>query len=331
MTATSNGYLYLSPVGTDNPTSSTLNFPAADIGPTQSPSDSARAACCGLPSWLPQWQDHPLIFDVTGYFTPDNTGATFHALTPARLLDSRIGTGGISGAIAEHSAVSFQVTGVGGVPANATAVTGNLTVTGQTSNGYLFLSPVGANDPTSSTLNFPAADDRANAVTVGLDGAGKLWVTFVAPTVGKTTDVLFDVTGYFTADLTGGAFVPLTPARFLDTRNGTGGISGPIAEHSARHVPGRGRRRRAGRRVGRDGQPDRDRPDQQRLPVPQPGRRQDPTSSTLNFPAGDDRANAATVGLGSGGLLWVTFVAATVGQTTYLVFDVTGYFISASI
>ncbi len=79
----------------------------------------------------------------------------------------------------------------------ASAVTGNLTVTGQTSNGYLFLSPVGANNPTSSTLNFPVADDRANSATVGVDGAGKLWVTFVAPTVGKTTYVVFDVGGYF--------------------------------------------------------------------------------------------------------------------------------------
>ena len=138
-------------------------------GPTRSPSDSARAGLLWVTFVAPTvGKTTHVIFDVTGYFTPDNTGATYHALTPARLLDSRNGTGGISGAIAEHSAVSFQVTGVGGVPANATAVTGNLTVTGQTSNGDPFLSPVGANDPTSSTLNFPAADDRANAVTVGL-------------------------------------------------------------------------------------------------------------------------------------------------------------------
>ena len=54
------------------------------------------------------------------------------------------------------------------MPANATAVTGNLTVTQQTSLGFLFIGPVAANNPTSSTLNFPLGDDRANAVTVAL-------------------------------------------------------------------------------------------------------------------------------------------------------------------
>ena len=77
------------------------------------------------------------------------------------------------------------MTGHGGVPTNATAVTGNLTVTGQTSNGYLFIGPNPTNNPTSSTLNFPVGDDRANAVTVALGGGGTLSVTLVAPTAGS--------------------------------------------------------------------------------------------------------------------------------------------------
>ncbi|MGZ6314377.1 MAG: hypothetical protein ACXWNI_01965, partial [Candidatus Limnocylindrales bacterium] len=195
---TSNGYLFLGPVATNNPTSSTLNFPVAD--------DRANAVTVGVDGAGKLWvtfvapiaaRTANVVFDVTGYFTPDMTGAAFVPLTPTRILDSRNGTGGITGPIAEHTAMSFQVTGAGSVPANASAVTGNLTVTGQSSNGYLFLGPVGVNNPTSSTLNFPVADDRANAVTVGVDGAGKLWVTFVAPTAAKTAYVVFDVGGYF--------------------------------------------------------------------------------------------------------------------------------------
>ncbi len=68
-----------------------------------------------------------------------------------------------------------------GVPAGAIAVTGNLTVTGQTSGGYLFIGPVATDNPGSSTLNFPVGDDRANAVTVALSGTGTLSITFVAP------------------------------------------------------------------------------------------------------------------------------------------------------
>jgi len=132
---------------------------------------------------------------ATSLATP--TGSTYHALTPARLLDTRIGNG-LAGPFVSHVARTFQVTGRGGVPGNATAVTGNLTVVGQTAPGYLFLGPVATNNPTSSTLNFPLGDARANGVTVALGASGTLSATYVAGTLSPHTQVLFDVTGYFT-------------------------------------------------------------------------------------------------------------------------------------
>ncbi len=123
---------------------------------------------------------------------------SFVPITPTRVLDTRNGTGGLSGPFTNHVARTFQVTGgSSGVPAGARAVTGNLTVTGQTSNGYLFIGPTAMNNPTSSTLNFPAGDDRANAVTVGLSSLGTLSITFVAPSNGPTAHAIFDVTGYY--------------------------------------------------------------------------------------------------------------------------------------
>ena len=113
---------------------------------------------------------------------PDQSAATYHPLAPARILDTVSGTGGLTGPLTSHVAKTFQVTGTGGVPAGATAVTGNLTVTQQTSLGYLFIGPVAMNDPASSTLNFPAGDDRANAVTVALGSGGTLSITYAAPT-----------------------------------------------------------------------------------------------------------------------------------------------------
>ena len=135
------------------------------------------------------------MFDVTGYFAPDISGATYHPLTPTRLLDTRYANG-LSGVFAANSARTFQVTGRAGVPANATAVTGNLTVAAQTGVGYLFLGPGATNTPTSSTLNFPVRDNRANGVTVALGAGGTLSVTYAAA-AGRTTHVVFDVTGYF--------------------------------------------------------------------------------------------------------------------------------------
>ena len=84
-------------------------------------------------------------------------------------------------------------------PASITsAATGNLTVTGQTSLGFLYVGPAEKANPTSSTLNFPLGDDRANAVTVALNAVdGSLAVTYAASTLGPTADVIFDVTGYF--------------------------------------------------------------------------------------------------------------------------------------
>jgi outer membrane protein assembly factor BamB len=149
------------------------------------------------------WQARILVGTMAGISSVDmpsvpSARSTFHALTPARILDTRNGTGGISGAIGSHAARTFGVTGHGGVPTGATAVTGNLTVTGQTSNGYLFIGPNPTDNPTSSTLNFPVGDDRANAVTVALGSGGALSVTLVSPTAGQRAYVIFDVTGYFT-------------------------------------------------------------------------------------------------------------------------------------
>jgi len=77
-------------------------------------------------------------------------------------------------------------------------VTGNLTVVNEGSAGYVSLTPdepTGA--PSTSTINFPKGDTRANALTVPLGAGGVLWVTFMGAT-GTKADVIFDVTGYFT-------------------------------------------------------------------------------------------------------------------------------------
>jgi hypothetical protein len=321
---TGSGYLFIGPVFANNPTGSTLNFPVGD--------DRANAVTVALgtggilsitfvaPSNGPTAQ---AIFDVTGYFTPDTTGATYHALSPTRVLDTRDGTGGLSGPFTNHAARAFTV---GSVPAGAIAVTGNLTVTGQTSSGYLSIGPVATNNPGSSTLNFPKGDDRANAVTVALGTGGTLSITFVAPSNGPSTHAIFDVTGYFTPDMTGAVYVPLAPTRVLDTRNGTGGLSGPFTNHAARaftvgSVP-------AGAIAVTGNLTVTGQTSSGYLFIG-PVATNNPGSSTLNFPKGDDRANAVTVALGTGSTLSITFVAPSNGPSTHAIFDVTGYFAPA--
>jgi serine protease inhibitor ecotin len=322
----SSGYLYLGPAAMNDPMSSTLNFPLGD--------DRANGVTVALGSagtlsitfvGASAAANTHVIFDVTGYFVPDASGATYVPLTPSRILDSRYGNG-LSGLFSSHAARTFQVSGRGGVPANATAVTGNLTVTAQTSSGYLYLGPAAMNDPTSSTLNFPLGDDRANGVTVALGSGGTLSITYVAPSAGPIAHVIFDVTGYFVPDASGASYVPLFPSRILDTRSGTN-LVGPFSSHAARTFGV----------TGRGGVPTNATAVTGNLTVTAqtssgylyvgPDAMNDPTSSTLNFPKGDDRANGVTVAIGSGGTLSTTYVAPSTGPTAHVIFDVTGYFV----
>ena len=136
-----------------------------------------------------------LLLDITGYFTDDLTGSRYIALEPVRLLDTRVGTG-LSGKFTSSAPREWDIADHGGVPSDAVAVTGNLTVTGQSKGGFVFLGPVASATPTSSTLNFPSGDTRANGVFVGLSGTGQLAAVYKSA-AGATTNLLLDVTGYF--------------------------------------------------------------------------------------------------------------------------------------
>ena len=267
--------------------------------------------------------DGDLINTIAAKF--EGIPTTYVPLSPARILDTRVGNG-LSNVFSSHVARAFQVTGRGSVPATAIAVTGNLTVTGQTSSGYLYVGPVATDNPTSSTLNFPRGDDRANGVTVALGSGGTLSATFVAATAGATAHAIFDVTGYFVPDASGADYVPLTPSRLLDSRSGNG-LSGPFGSHAARTfgVTGHG-----GVPTGATAVTGNLTVTGQTSPgylFMGPAAMNNPTSSTLNFPVGDDRANGVTVAIGTGGALSVTFVPPAPGPVAHVIFDVTGYFV----
>ncbi len=321
----SQGWLYIGPGPLANPGSSTLNFRVGDIlanGVTVTLSSTGSLSITFVGTGL----GPEVIFDVSGYFVADSSGDTYVPLTPARILDTRSGTGGVDHPLTSHVPITFQATGVGGVPAGAAAVTGNLTVVGQSSQGWLYIGPGPLANPGSSTLNFRVGDILANGVTVTLSSTGSLSITFVGTGLGP--EVIFDVSGYFVADSSGDTYVPLTPARILDTRSGTGGVDHPLTSHvpitfqatgvggvpaGAAAVTGNltvvGQSSQGWLYIG-------------------PGPLANPGSSTLNFRVGDILANGVTVTLSSTGSLSVTF-GAPGGSTTAAVFDVGGYFIGS--
>lgn len=177
--ATAPGYLYLGTTPNNNPTTSTLNFPAGDTRANGVTVKLATNADLSV-TFVATGGAADVLFDVTGYYAPDYTGASYHPLDPARILDTRPGSlrVGTLNALQSHVAQAFAVTGQGGVASSAVAVTGNLTVANQTALGWLYVGPDKINYPSSSTINFPLGDIRANGVTVQLGAGGTLALTY---------------------------------------------------------------------------------------------------------------------------------------------------------
>ena len=328
--STAAGYLAIGPIFTSNPAFSTLNFSKGD--------DRANNVAVALDAngmlsvvYVGSGQTHA-VFDVTGYFTADDTGATFVALDPVRVLDSRYGTGVSKQRFVTGVTRSFSVANNAlndGVPAGALAVTGNLTVVTPSSPGWAFVGPqVPANPVTlnCSTVNSPAGDIRADGVTVKLAPDGTLSAVWVGR-AGSTADLIFDVTGYYVGDLTGSRFVPIEPRRLVDTRYNLP-FTGPIPRATPIPLAIAGHASVPLNATGISGN----------LTVTQqtyagyltvaPSLTAGvvPSFSTINFPKGDNRANGFFVRLEDGSLA-VVYVAGRAGSTTQFIIDITGYFL----
>jgi hypothetical protein len=322
------GYASLTRTPDPNPATSTINFPLGDNRANNLTSPLNTNGSVSITYKAGAGKQAHFILDVTGYFRNDVSGQTFKDLAPVRVLDSRAGTGniGLTGPIPANANREFDVAGVLTVPANAVAVTGNLTVTGQTGAGFVTLSssPPPAN-PSTSTINFPIGDTRANGVTIKLSSNGTIFAVYKAPP-GKSTQLIFDVTGYYVADLSGARFVAISPGRRMDTRFPAPqeGLSGPFLANTARTLviePYQGVPANASAITGN-------------LTVVGQSRAgyvsmtqtatNTPTTSTINFPLGDTRANGVTGPLSGPGSVGLVYKSS--GGQTHLILDITGYF-----
>ncbi|MFJ9575222.1 protease pro-enzyme activation domain-containing protein [Streptomyces sp. NPDC101191] len=147
--------------------------------------------------------------------------ATFNALPPARILDTRYGIGRAgTSPVAGNATVKLKVTGVGGVPeTGVTSVVMNVTAASPTAAGFLIAYPTGTTRPNSSNMNWLKGQIVPNLVTVpvGKDGSVDLFNAGSG-----TTHFIADISGYYSTEAGGGTYVPKGPARILDTRYGVG-------------------------------------------------------------------------------------------------------------
>jgi len=319
---TSGGYVALGPTMTSLPTTSTLNVPQADIraaGVTVALSSGGGLSAVWRGSDGSRTQ---LIFDVTGYFLAGSTGATFQPVDPVRLLDTRSGNG-LSGMFASGLVRSFTIAGRSGIPTGAVGVTGNLTITAQTSAGYVAVGPSMSADPATSTLNAPKGDNRANGLTVMLSEAGTLAAVWKgAP--GSTAHLVFDVTGYFTMDASGATFHPVDPIRLLDTRVANG-LGSALASRAARSFATSGRGTVPVDALALTGTLTITGQSSAGYLALGPTMSGSPVTSTLNAPRGDNRANGVVVRAGGVGSLGIVWMGAS-GSSSQAILDITGYY-----
>lgn len=154
---------------------------------------------------------------------PNVVRAYYQPLVPHRILDSRDGTGGPAVPWAAGETRNLTVVGGDtGVPLSAEAVVVNLTGVLPTAATHLTAWPAGAPRPSTSSLNLPAGSVRPNLVTVQVGDAGQVSIFNNA----GQAQVVADVVGYYDPS-NGGGYVPTTPVRVVDSRDGTGTSATP--------------------------------------------------------------------------------------------------------
>ena len=250
-------------------------------------------------------------------------------LTPARVADSRPGGATVDGLFAgkglrsADSTLQLDVAGRGGVPADAAAVTLNVTVTEAAADGFLTVYPCDQTRPTASNLNYSNGSTIPNAVITKLAATGPSKGA-VCVFVQQAAHVVVDVNGYFPPTTT---YHPINPARVIDTRVGSATVDG---QQSGAGAAAAGSVTTVSI-TGRAGVPVDAAAAVLNVTVTEPAAAgfatvfpcgtQPPTASNLNYTTGLTIPNLVVAKIGGGGTVCVFTQSAT-----HLIADVLGYF-----
>jgi uncharacterized protein YvpB len=196
---------------------------AAPPSPSSSPSATPKAGPSASPTSRPTTSPRPSSSSTA---TPaagpsaqtaisSSSGGHYFAAAPVRIFDTRTAIGGHNYRLGAARTAEVMVSGQAGVPATASAVVVNATVTNISAPSYITLYPSGQAPLNASNLNFGPGMVRANLVTVALGSDGGIMVYNSQGQV----DVILDLQGYYGpgSDLSG-LYRSLSPARIADSR-----------------------------------------------------------------------------------------------------------------
>jgi hypothetical protein len=126
---------------------------------------------------------------------PAPVATDYFTVNPCRVADTRLVSSPTAGApLTCGLTQTFPVGGTCGVPANAVAVSANITVTQPADPGTLNVFAAGTAPPLTSVVNYREGQTRANNAVLKLNAAGQV-AAYCGPS--GTTHVIIDVTGYF--------------------------------------------------------------------------------------------------------------------------------------
>ena len=319
---TASGFLTLFPTASPRPLAANLNFVPAKTVPNLV---VVKLGPDGRVSMFNSAGTTDVIVDVAGWYSDVAAGndGRYSPLVPARILDTRDGTGG-GARLGPGASLNLQVTGRGGVPATGVgAAVLNVAVTRTTATSFLTVHPAGVARPLAASLNFVAGDTVSNRVMAKVGSTGMITIYNNS----GSADVVVDVGGWYsdaTVAGTAGTYVPLQPARVLDTRDATGAITGPIGAGASVDV----------QLTGRGGVPASGvsavilnatviGPASAGYLTISPTGTARPLAADLNFGAGETRPNLVVVRVGPEGR-----VALFSSAGTHVAFDVAGWFSS---
>ncbi len=260
------------------------------------------------------------------------TGLRFVSMAPCRVMETRAEYNfqGRTGPFAppylrtaETRTLPLRSSNVCSIPSDAKAYVLNVTAVPRGPLDFVTLWPSGQPRPTYWTLRSPDGQIVANSAIVqaGTNGAIDLYTS-------NDTDLILDISGYFTDAPAALAFYPLTPCRLVDTRVQYRPQAGPFGPPS---LTAQASRRIPVRTSTACPVPPQAAAYALTLTVAPPGPLQyltawpsggpQPNVSTINSPAGRTLANSVIVPAGVDGSIDVFAYNAT-----DLIIDITGYF-----
>lgn len=239
---------------------------------------------------------------------------TYVPISPLRVHDARAG-------VTPGQVTCVQITGAStGIPAGAVGISLNITTVGPVGPGHVVVYPDGDGTgqtpaPLTSTVNFIAGRDVANAALVQLPASGR--VCYLVR--GSRAGILIDAVGYL---LAGSGITLQMPVRIEDRSDITPRTPVTVQVTGHAGVPAGATAVLLNAAVANSSGPG-----NLRL---YPAGAALPTTSTLNYPPGGDRANAAVVQLSAAGAL--TYWSDTgPANRVRVVLDVVGYTTDGSI